>query len=308
MNIIHLRYFQIVAQQENLTRAAEILHISQPALSASLSKLEKELGVQLFDRVGRRIQLNQYGKIYIEYVNQTLNSLDNAARELDNRTQRKKQKITISTVSLQVIQDLLSDFLNSFPDITVRRYEVMPRDVSVEIENDDCDFVITATGGCSPVADNCRVLKREHLYLAVQQDHPLAGREEVSLREVKDEAFVSLPEGYSFREITEGLCREAGFQCDILHECFHCQLLNYVSDGIGIAIVTEDVLSREQQRLGRDSQIAFLKLKDPNAFRNITLWWNKGRVRSSAAQKFLDYASKYYDDCGKCAVSMNGCL
>jgi len=295
MDIVHLQYFQVVAEQENLTRAAEILHISQPALSASISKLEKELGVQLFDRVGRRIQLNQYGRIYSDYVNQALNNLNNAARELDNCTRRRKQTITISTVSTQAIQDLLSDFLDSHTNIAIRRYEVMPRDVFDELKNNDCDFVITATSGTYRDTENTCIVKREKLYLAVQKKHPLASRGEVSLKEAKDEAFVSLPEGYSFREITEGLCRQAGFSCDVLHECFHCQLLNYVSDGIGVAIVTEEVRDRERQRLGlTDSQVTFLDLTDPTAFRNIVFMWNHGKVLSSAAKTLLEYAKRYY--------------
>ena len=72
MDIMHLRYFQAAAKTQKFTQAAEQMHISQPAFSASLSKLEKELGVHLFDRIGRRIQLNEYGKIYIRYVDQAL--------------------------------------------------------------------------------------------------------------------------------------------------------------------------------------------------------------------------------------------
>jgi DNA-binding transcriptional LysR family regulator len=104
---MHLRNFKAITEQNNLTRAAELLHISQPALSASLSKLENELGVRLFDRVGRNLQLNQYGNIYINYVNQALLSLDNAEIEIDNCMHLNKQKLTISTVSLQLIQGLI---------------------------------------------------------------------------------------------------------------------------------------------------------------------------------------------------------
>lgn len=308
MDIVHLQYFQVVAEQENLTRAAEILHISQPALSASISKLEKELGVQLFDRVGRRIQLNQYGRIYSDYVNQALNNLNNAARELDNYTRRGKQIITISTVSIQAIQDLLSDFMDSHANIGIRRYEIMPRDVQDELKNNDCDFVITATSGPFEQTENACIVKREKLYLAVQKNHPLSKRERISLIEAKEEAFVSLPEGYSFREITEGLCRRAGFSCDVLHECFHCQLLNYVSDGIGVAIVTEEVRDRERQRLaGSNNQIVFLELTDEEAFRNIIFLWNQDKVLSAAAKTLLEYASRYYQDDVKKATH-TGCL
>ena len=297
MDIVHLQYFQVLAQEENMTRAAERLHISQPALSASLSKLEKELGIQLFDRIGRHIQLNRNGKIYIDYVNQAMNNLNNAARELDNYNRQEKLTVTLSVVSVQAVQELLSDFQNQYPNITVRKCEIMPRDVFREIHSGDCDFVVAVDSGDCREADCSRVIKREKLYLAVNKNHSLAKRKKIVLPEVKDEPFISLPEGYSFREITEDLCRQAGFQCNILYECFHCSLLNYVCDGAGVAIVTEGLRRQELQRRGRhNNQLAFLELSDPIAYRNVILLWNQDRVLSSAAKLLLEYAENYYRD------------
>ncbi len=293
MDVMHLRYFQAIAQQKNLTRAAELLHISQPALSASLSKLEKELGVQLFDRVGRHIQLNQYGKIYISYVDQALTCLDNAAREIENCAQQSKQKLTISTVSMQFIQDILSDYMISHPEITVRAYEVMLKDIESELNNSDCDFVIVASDGSDDFAGNYQIIKREKLYLAVNRRHRLANRGEVALSELKDEAFVSLPKGYSFREITDKLCEKAGFQCEVLHECFHCQLLDYISDGIGVAFVTEPVLEKERQRQNSVSEVVFLGITDKDACRSIALQWNSEKVMSLAARGLLEFAGMH---------------
>lgn len=294
MDVIHLRYFQSVAQQENLTKAAELLHVSQPALSTSLSKLERELGVQLFDRVGRRIQLNQYGRIYIGYVNQMLACLDNAKRELDNYAERNRQKLTISTVSMQLLQDMLSDYTDLHEQVTVRRYEVMVKDLGSELNNGDCDFIISATHGGEEYAQSYRIIKRERLYLAVERHHPVASREIVNLSEMKDEAFISLPVGYSFRTITDRLCNKAGFECEVLHECFHCQLLNYVSDGIGVAIIPESLMNKELQRKNSDERLAFLRLSDTDAYRNIAMEWNNGRVLSRAAQELLDFGVEYY--------------
>lgn len=294
MDIMHLRHFQVAAQKENLTRAAEALHISQPALSVSLSKLEKELGVQLFDRVGRRIQLNSFGKIYIDYVEEALQSLDTGARELGSAAMTEKQRISLCAVSLQMVQGLLSDFQVAFPNIVMRRYEIMPRDVQSELASNECDIVVNALCGNPVNKPGCRIIKRERLFAAVYKEHPLAGRKEICLADLKDAGFISLPEGYSFREITEELCHKADFQCDILMECFHCQLLNRVSDRIGISLATEDTVLHEQARGNLTSNLVFLPLTDEDAYRNIVVQWNEDRVMPSTVKKFINFATTYY--------------
>lgn len=294
MDIMHLRYFKAIAEQESITSASELLHISQPALSASLSKLEKELGFQLFDRVGRHIQLNQYGKIYFKYVTQALACMDNANRELENCKSQRRQTLNISTVSMRLLQEMISDFIACHDEITVRLHEIMLKDAENEVENSDCDFVIVDYCGEPEFPGESRIIKRERLYLAVDRHHPLAGRESVSLSELKDNTFISLPKGYGFREMMDKLCQGAGFQCDVLHECFHCHLLDYVSDGIGVAFVEEQLVKAERSRQKDDSGVAFLNISDEDAYRNIVLRWDGSRVMSLAAKKLLDFAQDYY--------------
>lgn len=295
MDIMHLRYFQAAAKTQKFTQAAEQMHISQPAFSASLSKLEKELGVHLFDRIGRRIQLNEYGKMYIRYVDQALAALDEGGQKLAEATTEKKRRFSLGTVSMRMIQEVLSDFQIAYPNIIVRRYEIMPKDVYSELNDSGggSDIIVTASPGELENAPGCRVIKREPLFVAVSKRHPLAGREEIFLSELKEESFISLPEGYSFRNITEDLCHAASFDVDILHECFHCQLLNCVSDEIGISLVTEGTMKQERMR-GANSSIAFLRLKDDNAFRSVALQWNPNRELPEAARLFLDFASSYF--------------
>ena len=74
MDLTQLQYFQILAREENMSRAAEKLHVAQPAISASLSRLEKELDARLFDRKGRKIVLNSAGKIFLESCGETPSS------------------------------------------------------------------------------------------------------------------------------------------------------------------------------------------------------------------------------------------
>ena len=198
MDIMHLRYFQAAAKTQKFTQAAEQMHISQPAFSASLSKLEKELGVHLFDRIGRRIQLNEYGKIYIRYVDQALAALDEGGQKLAEATTEKKRRFSLGTVSMRMIQEVLSDFQIAYPNIIVRRYEIMPKDVYSELNDSGggSDIIVTASPGELENAPGCRVIKREPLFVAVSKRHPLAGREEIFLSEGGRRVFAPKVEGF----------------------------------------------------------------------------------------------------------------
>ncbi len=295
LDLTHLRYFQAAARTQNFTKAAEEAHISQPAFSASLSKLEKELGVRLFDRIGRRIQLNECGKLYIKYVDQALACLDEGDRKLSEAGREKKRRFSLGTVSVPLVQELLSDFRVAYPDVAVRRYELLSQDVDSELADSDSgsDIILTAALGEMAEGPGCRVIKREPLFVALYRGHPLAEREALSVAELREERFISLPEGYSFREITEQLCRSAGFEVDIVHECFHCQLLACISDEIGVALVTEDTVKQERMRKG-GSDILFPALRDENAFRSVALRWDPERALPEAARQFVDFALCYY--------------
>ena len=78
MTIVQLRYFQTVAQQENFTRAADVLHIAQSTLSKSVAKLEEELGLELFERDWNRVYLNKFGNFFLKQINNVLRSLDDS--------------------------------------------------------------------------------------------------------------------------------------------------------------------------------------------------------------------------------------
>lgn len=91
MELLQLQYFKTIAECQHITRAANKLMISQPSLSNTLSRIENELGVQLFDRQGGNIILNNYGKIVLEHANNILRELDNIRTEIDELEQRQKQ-------------------------------------------------------------------------------------------------------------------------------------------------------------------------------------------------------------------------
>ena len=129
MDINQLQSFQTIIEMKNLTKAADKLHISQPALSASLSRLEHELGYVLFDRVSRRLQLNDYGQIFAKYAANILQNVQEASAELAKHADSLSKRLTVYSATKRSIGPVYVHFKRDNPDIVLRRVEVLVQDV-----------------------------------------------------------------------------------------------------------------------------------------------------------------------------------
>ena len=117
MELLQLYYFRELAMQEHLTNTANKLLISPPSLSAAISRLEQELGVSLFDRVGRRIQLNECGKAYLKYVNIALNAIEDAPKELADISSANSMSLSVGVTMPSVWGRVFYQFFSLYPEI-----------------------------------------------------------------------------------------------------------------------------------------------------------------------------------------------
>lgn len=133
ITFLMLTYFQKIAQTQHLTRAAEQLHVSQPALSKTLSSLEEILQTPLFDRTGRGITLNRNGEIFLQYTNRILAELADAKRALDAAGQEKRRRVTLALrVASSVVPDMLTEFKLLHPQIML---QILQQDNAEDGEN-----------------------------------------------------------------------------------------------------------------------------------------------------------------------------
>ena len=119
MELLQLRYFQALAKEEHMSRTAEKLYISQPSLSLTIKKLEKELGVPLFDRTGRSIRLNAYGSLFLRHVDEVFSALERGGNELRKMYGHYENQALIGIQTPYVWQDQTWDFLFVNTNITL---------------------------------------------------------------------------------------------------------------------------------------------------------------------------------------------
>ena len=285
MELLQLRYFCVVAKHQNMTKAAAELMISQPALSKTISALEKELGTPLFVRRNRSIFLNRAGEIFYQKIDQSINLIDDTVSEV-----RELSNEPFGNVRLLVLS--ASSYMPGFYIAFHQRYPFIKLQLSNYIRYEhmfmyDCDFCITADAGFTPRAGNSVIpILTERFVLAVQKQHPLAGRESIHLKEAAPYPFVAS----NRREDLEFYCLKAGFRPNIIAECDNGTTYEtFLRNGVGISVVPEITLGSV---LPED--IVCIPLTYPVIERTISLTYDSRRRMSNAGQLFLQFCMEYF--------------
>ena len=285
MELLQLRYFRVVAKHQNMTKAAAELMISQPALSKTIASLEKELGTPLFVRRNRSIFLNRAGEILYQKIDQSINLIDDTVSEI-----RELSNEPFGNVRLLVLS--ASSYMPGFYIAFHQRYPFIKLQLSNYIRYEhmfmyDCDFCITADAGFTPLAGNCVVpILTERFVLAVQKQHPLAGRGSIHLKEAAPYPFVAS----NRREDLEFYCLKAGFRPNIIAECDNGTTYEaFLRGGVGISVVPEITLGSV---LPED--IVCIPLTYPVIERTISLTYDSRRRMSNAGQLFLQFCMEYF--------------
>ncbi len=285
MDLLQLRYFCKIARLEHITRAAEELHVSQPALSKTLKLLEQELGTELFDRTGKFIRLNNYGRVFLKYAEQSLEALENGKRELADMSSGQAGDIRLAfPVGSHVVPALLSRFRQQYPDITFTLIQHFgPSDPP------RFDLCISSLPLQIPRVESLPLLTEE-LFLAVPADHKLAGKTSIRLEDAAEEHFVTLRAGNDLRERTDSLCRIAGFNPKRIFESDDpATVRGLIRAGLGIALVPAvswDGSVGEHVRL--------IRIEQPVCERTIGISWLEDHYLSKACLIFREFTVAYF--------------
>jgi len=291
MELTWLRYFVKLAEVGHMGKTAQMLGVSQPNLSMVIRRLEENLGVSLFDRVGRGIVLNDYGKTFLRYARRVLVSLDAAKRELSYMKEESDRNITIVTTGTTFLLGLLTEFLKDRSDVRIRQSVVSPERARDMLLDSSVDFAITSP----PLEDEedirTRELYSDPILLAVGYSHHLSGKDSVDLRDLREETFIEIVEGYTFRKLTEYMCLLAGFTPKVLFEGEIMLMAELVEKGLGVALVPLSVM-----KLYPDFPVKLLKVEYPKYERTVSISWNRNTFLGGVKKDFLDFAISYYRD------------
>lgn len=286
MELLHLKYFQKVAQTQHISKSAEELNIVQPALSRSINNLEKELGVKLFNRNGRVIELNENGKIFLNVVDDILTNLENGKKKLLDMNNKLDNEIKLVVLSATIsIPNLILEFRKLYPETIFKLIQYTP-DV---LKSKDYDFIISSTFN-KIESENNIVLLKEDIVLGVSSIHNLASKNSINLKDVENEDFIGFAKNKPFRDISDRLFNDAGINPKIVFESEMPQVVcGLVKAGVGLSLIplkTWDIVS--------DDSIKLLNITSPNCNRYLNLSWNADCYLSKLALIFKDFVRQYF--------------
>ena len=236
MEIMQLRYLKEVARQESFTRAAELLHITQSALSKSIAKLEDEVGVKLFERDGNRIHLNPFGKAILRSSDQALVDLENGLKQVREMAGLEQGTVRVGVGPEVFIKHLVKDFLLRHPNVSMTCLLHSPEQMTANLEAGTMDFVVT-TDPVTGSGINWEPIYLDELTVLMSERHPLSGRTSIFLEELANDRFVISNMGPGMRSNAYELCRKAGFEPKVLYEGYDTEMTGeLVAQGAAVMI------------------------------------------------------------------------
>lgn len=292
MELRHIRYFLMVAEERNFTRAAARLGIGQPPLSMQIRDLERELNVSLFVRSRQGVELSEAGRAFYDAVRPMSNLAEvaiKAARRAEmGETGRLHLGFTGTAGVNPVVSATINTFKHRFPEVDLTVTEANSSDLIAELEAKRLDVAFLRPARHVPQSIALSYLLKEKLVLALPGNHPLAGkRGKLDLHLLKSESFILTPVevGASLREASLQACNDAGFDPVEGPEAPHIvSILTVVAAALGVALVPESMM---QFRL---AGVCFKQVRPPAPVIGFAAAWNHSN-RSRVVENFLSIAA-----------------
>lgn len=244
MELRHLKYFVAVAEELNFGRAAKKLHIAQPPLSQQIKNLEEELGIKLFDRSRRNIQMTAAGSHFLKDARQVLLHVEEAAETARRVHGGKAGRLVVGFVG-SVIHTFLPEglrlFRERFPEVELVLHEINTAEQKTALHAKRIDVGFFYQGDQDPLLAS-KTLTLAPLLAVLHNKHPLSGRRSVNIRELADEPFIANTRSSEpvVRDAFISLCHSAGFSPKIAQEAGQVQtVLGLVASGLGVCLLPD---------------------------------------------------------------------
>lgn len=280
MELLQLRYFQTVAKLGSITQAGKIYRIPQPAISQTISRLERELGVSLFTRQSNKIILNERGQQFLSYIDKALAELDDGIRAIQSDNSEIGGAIRLlATENRRFVLSCVSTFAKEYPNVNFSISHEYTGDPTAQY-----DLCIHSAPQYQHM-NTAVPLIQEKIVLNVNENHWAASRKDIHLSELQSEKFITMSSSSSLYQITLQNCRSCGFEPRIPFICDDPYYVRkYVSENMGIA------LAPALSWAGRfRSNTKLIDVTDPSIHATSYLIWDEHRYQSPAVILFREY-------------------
>lgn len=290
MEIRVLQYFLAAAREENITKAAALLHITQPTLSRQLMQMEEELGVKLFRRGKHHILLTEEGMLLRRRAQEIVDLAEKTAKELKHGEEAVSGEISIGcgeTRNMKPLSEIMASFQQKYPDVSFSIYTAIADDVKERLENGILDMGLLLEPVEISRYHYMRMPLKEKWHVLMRRDSRLAGKQKIMPDDLADVPLI-MAKRQSVRNVLENWF---GHGKEKLHVVSTCNISHYnqsvmVESGIGMALVME---------FSCDQHTLCLRPLEPALESGCVLVWKKNQALSPAMLRFIEHTKEYLE-------------
>ncbi|WP_405097728.1 LysR family transcriptional regulator [Oceanobacillus sp. FSL H7-0719] len=293
MELRQIKYFIEVAKREHVTEAANNLHVAQSAVSRQITKLEDELGVDLFIRDGRRVRLTPIGEVFLKRMEYALQVIDDAKQVIHEYTDPEKGTINIgfaSSLALYILPTIISAFRREYPSVNFNLVQGNYYELKELVSRGKANMALLAPVPTKDKQLIGKVLSTEHIVALLPLNHPRAKQKTLKLHQLRTENFIMFPENYILRDMIIQACKQFGFSPNITFEGADIDAIKgLVSAGLGISLIPESTLVENLPR-----GTVRIPVTEPVVTRTVGIIIPEGRELLPTEKIFYDFVIDFF--------------
>lgn len=283
MELTQIRYFLEAAKTKHMTNSAKNLHITQPALTQAIRRLEEDLGVPLFAAKGRNITLTEYGKYLQKRLAPLMEQLDKIPEQLNMMVKLEGETIHMNVLAASgLVMEAIIEYKKEHEGINFQLQQ--------NTESELYDIAVTTKLFYQGLNEKNSFACGEKIYLAVPKNERYADRTSICLGETAEEGFISLLGSREFRYICDRFCQHAGFTPKIIFESDNpAAVKNMIAANMGIGFWSEFTWGRIE-----NEQVKLLEIEEPVCQRDIIINYNMNKIDNRNVTEFYRYLVQFF--------------
>jgi len=287
VTIHQLELFLVAAKLKNFSRAADQMAISQPAFSAQIIKLEKILGVPMFERIGRRIELTEAGKVFERYSQKTLSTLREGKQAIDDMTQNVVGALRIgasTTIANYVLPEYLGSYNKLYPKCKIELMVNNTNQIEQSLLRSEIDMGLVE----GPIQNTQRVssylFREDELVVVFSKSHRWKNRHSVTLEELQEEPLIIRERGSGTRKVFMDAIDPAQGNLNIAMELGNTEAIKRSAESnIGVAVISKSAVEHEL----KDKTLKFARIENFPIERRLSLIILKNKYISNPLKAFI---------------------
>lgn len=292
MDIRQLEYFMEVAKQLNFTKAASTLHISQPSLSKTIKNMEDTLGVPLFYRSAKQLELTDAGKALLTNAKTVIDAFNNLTSELTDVVNLKKGEVRIGIppiIGAAFFSTIISQYIESYPGIQVTLTEVGSKKIKDGVDEGTLDIGLICNLPIQKGSFETIKLLKDPLMLIVHHEHQLASKPFITFKEIESEPLIQYRHDFSLHDSIMEECARHGFYPHIVCESSQKDfMIEMVEAKLGVALLPSKICANII-----NENIVSIPIEDHPVNLELGMIWKKNKYLPFAVREFIEICEKH---------------